>query len=103
MKDNNDGQKPIWLTELGLSADASDPKKAQQQAEYLRKVYTRLIKHPKVDKIFWYNFRCKLFGDPQEDNLGIVNRDFTPKPAYITLSQLPKVTVRKINPQLAGP
>ena len=98
MERNGDGHKPIWLTELGASTHDLGSKEAQ--AEYIKKVYTEVIKHPKIDKIFWYNFRCKSGESDQQENFGIVNADLSPRPAYEMLKSLPKTKVKKVNCQL---
>jgi len=97
MVKNGDGDKQIWLTELGKLYNWSSPENEQYQAQYLKELYTQLIKHPKVAKIFWYNFRCKTGEGYKENTLGIVNNDFTLRPAYNTLKDLPKSIVRKVN------
>jgi hypothetical protein len=98
MKANGDSNKPIWITELGAaSSTLGSPEK---QAVYLEKVYTQLIKHPKIEKIFWYNFRNKVTGGELEDGLGIINHDMTTKPAYEMLKSLPKTKVRMVNPRM---
>jgi len=97
MKLNGDGDKPIWITELGISMNGDSTSQNAGQAQYLENLYTELIKHPKVEKIFWYNFRAMTGVSDQENNFGIVNRDLTIKPAYTTLYNLPKAAVRKVN------
>jgi len=91
MERYGDSGKPVWLNEIGISSLGNDPNKLAMQGEYLREVYTKLIKHPKVDKIFWYNFRCKAGEGELEDNLGIVNNDFGLRPSYNMLKSLPKL------------
>ena len=97
MRANGD-DKPFWITELGTPSKLIGSE--EKQAEYLRKVYTQIIKHPKVEKIFWYNFRNTAVGDEFEDAFGITNNDLTPKAAYQTFKNLSKPTTRKINNQL---
>jgi len=98
MKANGDDNKPIWITELGAaSSTLGSPEK---QAIYLEKIYTQLIKHPKIEKIFWYNFRNTVTGGELQDGLGIINHDMTIKPAYEMLKSLPKTKVRMVNLQL---
>ncbi len=92
---NGDGGKPIWLTEIGMTTWGADPAALADQAFILTNVYTELIKHPRIEKIFWYNYRCQSgFGD-WEDNFGVVNSDFTPRPAYTALSNVAKTTTRR--------
>lgn len=98
MCENGAGDKPIWVTETGYSTFKKRTDAAQ--VKYITDLYTVLLSHPKVDKVFLYNFRCK--GSDQEeleDRFGIVERDFTPRPSYEALKNLPKRKERKINPR----
>lgn len=102
MKKNGAGEKPIWITEIGMSTFARNGKPVYTDADqkkYLEDLYTILVRHPKVEKIFWYNFRCKGT-DPndKESNFGIFRRDFSPRPAGASYLQLKKPVVRTINP-----
>ncbi len=77
MLKNGDGDKQIWLTEIGMDTKGSDPAQLKDQAKILRNTYTQLIKHPKVDKIFWYTFP-----NYTGHNYGIVNSNFSLRPAF---------------------
>lgn len=98
MKRNGDAAKRIWITEIGWATDRSPQ---SDQAKYLKQVYTQLIKHPMIDKIFWYNFRC-TGTDPkdQEQNFGIVNHDFSERPAYEAYRALEKAKKRVVNDEM---
>jgi hypothetical protein len=84
MDRHGDRDKPLWLTEIGWS-DAPDtggaPTVSQDEmAAFVKAVYTALLP---AEVIFWYNFR-NIFPnstDP-EHNFGLVNADFSPKPAF---------------------
>jgi hypothetical protein len=91
MKNNGDGDKPIWFTEFGWSNHANSfglgnweqGVTAEQQADY----FVRAIKfiganYPYVKKIFWYNERNQDAGKIQLDNYGLLHRDLSPKPVY---------------------
>ena len=79
-----DKNKPIWLTEIGWSAAAPGDQAAT--AAFLTDVYTVPIP---VEKIFWYNFRNVANApSPVEANYGLLNADFTPKPAYAAYKAL---------------
>lgn len=105
MHRNGDGDKPIWVTELGVSTNLNESSgfalSLEQQAQFLRDVMTVLPLHPKVEKVFWYNFRC-TGEDPhdQEHHFGIVGLDFSPRPAYEALREVEKPTARRVAPQL---
>jgi hypothetical protein len=84
MDTNGDQGKPLWLTEIGWS-DAPNAWGAatvsqEDMAAFVTAVYTAPLP---VDLIFWYNFRNIFPDSPDaEHNFGLVNADFTPKPAF---------------------
>ena len=86
MQRNGDADKPIWCTEIGLSTNHNPPWSDFSEADQARAlvdVYSELLGVRPVQKVFWYNFRCK--GDTpqdQEHNFGIINLDFSPREAY---------------------
>ena len=94
MRRNGDGHKRIWITELGMSTNGHS---LEEQRAYLQQVFSILPLHPMVDKLFWYNFRC-IGEDPadREHNFGIVNHDFSPRPAYEALKQMKKTGPRRV-------
>jgi len=97
MLKNGDGDKRIWLTELGISSYGNDANMLEMQADYIETVYTELVKHPKVDKIFWYTLRTDEGSNEFTNNYGIVNYDLSIRPAYTRLVGLAKTSVRKVN------
>ena len=83
--------RPVWITEMGWathvahnSMDAGFAVTTQRrQAELLARAYLDAIGSGTVPNMSWYNFRND--GDDPfnfENNLGILARDFSPKPAY---------------------
>lgn len=90
MNSNGDGEKPLWLTEIGWS-DAPNawgqPTASQDEiAALLTEVYRLPLE---ADKIFWYDFRNIVDNSPDvEHNFGLVNHDFSPKPAYATYAEI---------------
>ncbi|OIO72369.1 MAG: hypothetical protein AUJ85_10515 [Elusimicrobia bacterium CG1_02_37_114] len=87
---NGDKDKKIWVTEIGLPTSIEEIDE-DVQAGNLKEVYTEILKHPQVEKIFWYNFRCKGT-DPKdvEHTLGIINYDFSPRKAYYAFKEMKK-------------
>ena len=53
-----------------------------------------------VEKIFVYNFRDHLLTSPYEGNLGIVHKDFTPKPAFNAFKFLNNILANDSKPKL---
>jgi hypothetical protein len=96
MTAHGDGDKPIWITEIGWSThkNRSDTPNyargmpASVQADYLvRALETVEDEHPYVDRLYWYTERDKATGDPHQDNFGLLTRDLRPKPAYDALAE----------------
>ncbi len=93
MKRNGDADKKIWVTETGCPGVkaglkvknwwlGSNPNE-REQAEWVKNVYTSLLKEEPVEKVFWAFFRdtYKHWNDGT-DYLGIMRWDFTIKPAF---------------------
>lgn len=90
MDAHGDKNKPLWLTEIGWS-DAPDawgaPTVDQNEvASFLKAVYASPMP---ADVIFWYNFRNIFANSPDaEHNFGLVNADFSAKPAFTAFKAL---------------
>lgn len=84
---------PVWVTEFGWSthADAPDASNwergvtADQQADYLLEAFGLLADYPRVAAAFWYDARDSTLGNPHLDGFGLINVDFTTKPAYYAM------------------
>jgi len=89
------GEKPIWITEIGWATEALKVRAAQRgtqpeivQSDYLIRVYVQAIAAG-VQKAMWYDFRDDVVPDsPTESSFGIIQRDFSPKPAYYGFSTM---------------
>jgi len=93
MSRNNDGNKKIWITEIGCPGVGRGSKvtdwwlgknpNEEQQAAWVNVVYSELLKYDKVEKIFWAFFRdCDCHWGTGVDYFGLVRWDFSCKPAY---------------------
>ncbi len=92
MEKNNDGAKPIWITELGCPGVSSQQKdltwwegaspSEDKQAQFLTDVYEQALTWPGLEKIFWAFFRDTNQFHDGVDTFGLVRRDFSPKPSY---------------------
>lgn len=84
------GDKPIWITEIGWST--YDGTTEEQKAHYLSQAYRLAARHPRIEKVFFYNHRCK--GPDTSDmqsRFGIVEHgDMKPLPAYEALREIGK-------------
>jgi len=96
--------REAWITEMGwgthaaLSGPAQDFQVTTQrrQATLLARAYVDAIASGVSPNISWYDFRND--GDDPfnfEHNMGIVTRDFTPKPAYRALATLTQTLAGK--------
>lgn len=84
-------KRPVWITEMGWAtyvphnaiAQGFHPNSPREQAKLLARSYIAAIASGAAPNISWYNFRNDGT-DPFyfEHNMGILTRDFRPKPAY---------------------
>ncbi|MDO8663050.1 MAG: family 1 glycosylhydrolase [Candidatus Omnitrophota bacterium] len=93
MKRNGDGNKKIWITEIGspgvkrgVQTDnwwlGKNPSE-KEQGEWLKKVYTELLKDKNVEKVFWAFFRdCSGHWGNGVDYFGLIRWDYSRKPSF---------------------
>lgn len=90
MQRMGDGEKKIWVTEMGYSSTNADPSHGvteEQQGPYLRDLLKQWLKHSFVGPTFIYTLR-----DPGTDRtnwfdmMGLIRRDYSPKPAWGTVT-----------------
>jgi hypothetical protein len=99
-------RRPVWLTELGWPtysphntlSQSFAPTTLRVQAELIVRCYLLAIVSGIEPRTFWYNFRNDG-EDPFyfEHQMGIVDREFRPKPAYRTYAVLTRV-LRDLRP-----
>ncbi len=85
--DRHGVRKPIWVTEMGAvhhPKDKANLDVLRGEASYLVKAYVYGLANG-AERFFYF-----IFSDYMEDNrnYGTVNRDFTPRPAYVALCNL---------------
>lgn len=99
MDEFDDSKKPIWFTEIGCPGVPADVKSKgwwegqspmeQQQADWLRTVYTNALKWDGVEKIFWAFLRDTGGHFKNDvDYFGLLRDDFSKKPAYTAYQAL---------------
>jgi hypothetical protein len=105
-----DGERrPVWLTEMGWATHTPHntlrqdfaPNTLRAQAEFIARSYLCAIVSGVEPKTFWYDFRND--GDDPiyfEHQMGIINNDFSRKPAYLAYATLTRVLRGK---RLVGP
>lgn len=101
MARNGDADKPLWITEAGMTTQGGRHSE-RDQARLVTEMYYALARHPHVERVFWWNLRC-VGTDPDKpvDHFGLVEHDFTPRPAYDAFVELTKPEQRYINQRLA--
>lgn len=84
MVHRGDGDKPIWLTEMGApTGTAPGAVSEATQARYVSSALAAWAVRPWAGPILWYSVRDRS-GDrsAREDNFGLFRHDFTAKPGY---------------------
>ncbi|HYU59247.1 MAG TPA: hypothetical protein VEK39_00675 [Solirubrobacterales bacterium] len=89
MSEFGDGDKPMWVTETGVSNEGDDEQfDLDQQADALAKIYTMLrrVAHP-IPVVVFHRFIDQP-GSPRvkEQGYGVVNGAGQPKPAYCAVA-----------------
>ena len=79
--------KPIWLTQFGWSTTTLPDQgvSPETQADYLTRAYECLEQDPYVEVAMWFSLRNQSGDDTWRGQLGLMSRNFTPKPAYDAL------------------
>ena len=100
MEANGDGDKPIWLTEMGWSTANADPaygfgadNSEEDQAKFLVDAF-RLIREsaPYITHAFVWNLNFQAVVDSQDEKFpfGVLHPDGSPRPAYTALKEMTK-------------
>ncbi|MFA5724878.1 MAG: beta-galactosidase [Candidatus Omnitrophota bacterium] len=93
MAANGDEHKKIWITETGCPGVKpgvrtdnwwiGDNPDEREQAVWLKKIYTGLLKNKDVEKVFWAFFRdCSGHWKNGVDYFGLVRWDYSQKSAF---------------------
>ncbi|HEU0166392.1 MAG TPA: hypothetical protein VFS62_01355 [Chloroflexota bacterium] len=101
MMQAGDGDKKIWATETGYDSNPQAPQgyeyartlTEQQQADYLtREIKYARANYPWMGVMFIWNLNFQAVV-PQTDEkwgFGVLNADYSPRPAYTALQKMPK-------------
>jgi len=101
MKDNNDADKQMWLTEFGWSTYNTAPRyeygqliSPELQAQYLVRAFERSkTEYPWMGVMCVWNLNFSTLGLPTTDEKvpwAVINADWTPRPAYTALKNMTK-------------
>ncbi|HEY5912603.1 MAG TPA: beta-galactosidase [Verrucomicrobiae bacterium] len=93
-------RRPVWITEMGWATHVPhhvlkqdfEANTQRAQAELIARTYLSTIISGVEPRTFWYDFRND--GDDPvyfEHNMGIVQRDGRPKPAYIAFATMARL------------
>lgn len=103
MATHGDGQKPIWLTELGWNTATSAPGSCArgrwahmkaagvteaQQATLLTRAYQCLAADPYVQVAIWFSLQDVDDSSEDDHRLGLIRHDGSHKPAYAAFAAL---------------
>ena len=91
------GEKPLWLTEVGWPNQQDSRGCSEiESGNYLVRMFTLARSQPHAGPIFWYDFQNDGV-DPKynEDNFGLINRDYTPKQPYVAAGMMNRVLCDK--------
>jgi hypothetical protein len=102
MARHGDGDKPIWMTELGWSTESTAPRSCTvgkfagqkplgvteaQQAQFLNEAYGCLAADPYVTVAFWFGMQ-DFTGSPHAGGYGLYRRDGSAKPSAAAFGAL---------------
>lgn len=80
--------KPVWLTECGLSTEYNDEKLIEIQAARTPRIFL-LAFACGIEKVFFYNLRSyEQTLSEKEDFFGLLHNDLSPKPSFNTYKTL---------------
>ncbi|WP_125889919.1 cellulase family glycosylhydrolase [Pseudomonas luteola] len=84
---------PLYITEMGWpSHNGSCGIDEKQQAAYLARAYLLARTLPNIKGMWWYDYSNDgTSTNEQEHNFGLVNFDFSPKPAFHALTAITPV------------
>ncbi len=99
MEDAGEGKVKMWLTEFGWTT-ANQAKgyeygkfnSPEQQATYLTRAYELGKSYPWMGVMFTWNLNFANVTQPNDEKYpwGVLNADFSPRPAYTALKAMPK-------------
>lgn len=85
MERERDTERPLWITETGVSTHGDRAFTPQQQAEALVQIYEVVRRIPQVKTLLLHRFRDSVGDNAFEPGYGSVDQDGNPKAAYCAL------------------
>ena len=108
------GEKPVWFTEVGWGSHTGPYGiSEQEQAYYVVRFYALALAQPRIEKVFWYNFRNNLaywtpydqliFDETVPDwHMGLLRRSYPLKVGDPTLRKPAFLAFRTMTDLLGG-
>ena len=103
MEEFDDGRRPMWLTEWGwttanqhIDFPFGDLISEELQARYTVEAYRMIEREfPYIQNMFLFNLNFRTLGRPEtsEHGFGILDTDFSPRPAFHSVEGMDKSTV----------
>ena len=103
MEEFDDGRRPMWLTEFGwttlsqhIDFPFGDLISEELQARYTVEAYRMVEREfPYVQNMFLFNLNFRTLGRPEtsEHGFGVLDTDFSPRPAFTSVEQMDKSIV----------
>jgi len=108
MSRNGDGQKKIWVTEIGCPGVKNGSRvenwwmgnnpQEEEQARWVTDVYTKLLGDKNIEVVFWAFLRdCKGHWGNGIDYFGLVRWDFSRKPAFFSYKKIAHEQIKDIH------
>jgi hypothetical protein len=109
MLEEGDGDRPVWVTEVGWTTDPLGPEQQwvgvseEEQGSYLVGVFQKASQEwPWIERMAAWNLSTGLPVDDEKRGYSLLEEDGTPKPAYTALSEMAKEQWAKATRQTEG-
>jgi hypothetical protein len=103
MEEFDDGRRPMWLTEFGwttanqhIDFPFGDLISDELQARYTVEAYRMVEREfPYIQNMFLFNLNFRTLGRPEtsEHGFGVLETDYSPRPAFTSVQQMDKSVV----------
>jgi hypothetical protein len=88
-----DTERPLWITEVGVSTFGARAVSPEEQAQALVQIYDAVRRIPQVKTLIFHRFRDAQGDNEFEPGYGSVDKDGRAKPAYCAIGATRGVTV----------
>ena len=88
-----DADRPMWITETGVSTHGDGAYSPAEQADALVEIYNTVRRIPQVPVLIIHRFRDTQGDNQFEPGYGSIDKDGNPKPAYCAIGATRGLTV----------